>query len=295
MCLKVLATRGSRQVQNIQGGSSHTHITMLSCGSTSGTRLPPFILYKGKNLYTSWTKDGPASAMYGMSSSGWMDCELFYSWFSKMFVPAVRHLTKTGKVVLFFDGHYSHLSLPLIEKARSEGIILQCLPPNATHVLQPLDVGVFGPMKKAWKIVLQEYKLASAASCVDKSTFPKLLARLYERAFTRQHLVSAFKGTGLFPLNKAAIQCPTVNEKHIRVETEGVEKLREYFTDVLHLGAAKKASTSRKNAAHLKPRVYGKALTSDEIYEQLVRQTKSSNKSKGQQQRDMTPEEGALH
>ena len=176
--------------------------------------------------------------MYGMSSSGWMDCELFYSWFSKMFVPAVRHLTKTGKVVLFFDGHYSHLSLPLIEKARSEEIILQCLPPNATHKLQPL---VFRPMRKAWKSVLQKYKLASAASCVDKSTFPKLPARLYERAFIRQHLLSAFKGTGLFPLNKAAIQCPTVNEKPMRKETEEVEKLREYFKDVLHLGAAKKA------------------------------------------------------
>ncbi len=32
-----------------------------------------------------------------------------------MFIPAVKHLTKSGPVVLVFDGHYSHIGIRLIE------------------------------------------------------------------------------------------------------------------------------------------------------------------------------------
>ena len=93
---------------------------------------------------------GPAGALYGISESGWMDLANFLSWFVKLFVPAVSHLTATGPVFLFFDGHYSHISIELIKQARDHNIRLLCLPPNTTHLLQPLDVGLFAPLKKSW-------------------------------------------------------------------------------------------------------------------------------------------------
>ena len=34
----------------------------------------------------------------------------------------MRHLLKTGPVVLFFDGHVSHLALDLLKEARSESV-----------------------------------------------------------------------------------------------------------------------------------------------------------------------------
>ena len=143
---KVLARKGSRSVHEVGGASDHQYITVLACGNASGVRLPPFILYKGKHLYGSWTQGGPAGSCFGVSSSGWMEEANFEKWFQLQFYPAVKHLTETGPVVMFFDGHYSHLGIPLILKARSYGIHLFCLPPNTTHILQPLDIGVFGPL-----------------------------------------------------------------------------------------------------------------------------------------------------
>ena len=75
-----------------------------------------------------------------------------------MFVPAVTPLLQTGPVVLFLDGHYSHLSLQLIHHAKSKGIHLFSFPPHLTHLLQPLDVGVYGPVKKTWKAILKDHK-----------------------------------------------------------------------------------------------------------------------------------------
>ena len=36
---------------------------------------------------------------------------------------------------------------------------LLCLLPNTMHLLQPLDIGTFAPLKKAWKAILKSFKL----------------------------------------------------------------------------------------------------------------------------------------
>ena len=79
---------------------------------------------------------GPPATLYGVSESSWMDGPNFLSWFTKLFLPAVNHLTVTGPVVLFLDGHHSHISLDLIRKARDSNVIIMCLPPNTTHAKQ---------------------------------------------------------------------------------------------------------------------------------------------------------------
>ena len=101
-------------------------------------------------------QDGPAGCMYSVSDSGWMESANFLQWFEKLFLPSVRHLTSTAPVILFFDGHHSHMSIHLVELARSSNVHLFCLPPHTTHLLQPLDVAVFGPVKNAWRIVLKK-------------------------------------------------------------------------------------------------------------------------------------------
>ena len=169
---KVLARKGSKEVHETSGGSGREYYTVLAAGAADGTRLPPFILYKGSHLYLRWTNGGPAGAVYGCSDSGWMEANNFYKWFEKLFVPAVGGLLSTGPVVLFVDGHHSHLTLQTIQYARSKGVHLFCLLPHVTHILQPLDVGVYGPVKKIWKVILKEHKLETLAEKVTKEDFP---------------------------------------------------------------------------------------------------------------------------
>lgn len=55
--------------------------------------------------------------------------------------------------MLILDGHASHISTAAIEFCIRQKIILLCLPAHTTHILQPLDVGVFGPLGKLHNIV----------------------------------------------------------------------------------------------------------------------------------------------
>ena len=96
--MKIIAKRGDRNVQETVGGSGREYITILGACCADGTRLPPHILYKGKNLWNRWIQNGPAGCMYSVSDSGWMESANFFQWFEKMFLPAVKHLTATAPV-----------------------------------------------------------------------------------------------------------------------------------------------------------------------------------------------------
>ena len=101
-----------------------------------------------------------------------MEAKNFSTWFEKLFVPSVAPLLETGPAVLFVDGHHSHLTLDLIQLARSKGVHLVCLPPHTTHLLQPLDVGVYGPVKKTWKMIIKQHNLETQAERIVKEDFP---------------------------------------------------------------------------------------------------------------------------
>jgi hypothetical protein len=68
-----------------------------------------------------------------------MDRELFTKWFFSVFVP---NCGRTRPVLLIMDNHDSHISIPVVEKAIAENIVLLGLPGHSTHILQPLDVNV---------------------------------------------------------------------------------------------------------------------------------------------------------
>ena len=41
------------------GGSGREYVTVIGCGAADGTKLPPYVIYKSKNLWSSWTMGGP--------------------------------------------------------------------------------------------------------------------------------------------------------------------------------------------------------------------------------------------
>jgi hypothetical protein len=73
-----------------------------------------------------------------------MDGELFLLWFTKVFLP---NSPADKPRLLIMDNHESHLTLALVDQAKANNVELFCLPPHTTHIYQPLDVGMFRPLK----------------------------------------------------------------------------------------------------------------------------------------------------
>ena len=303
---RVLARRGAKSVYEIGGGSGREYITVLGCGSADGIKLPPFVLYKAKNLWERWTRGGLAAARYSVSDSGWMEADNFHDWFKCLFVPSVSHLLASGPVILFVDGHGSHISHSLVTTARKEGVIIMCLPPHSSHLLQPLDVACYGPLKTVWKETLKHYKLQTAATQVTKTEFPALLKKTWEKSLLAKHLQSGFKRSGLHPLSKTAVpdtklsapQCTAQVStprrhsievvglcNHIRPHLTPLRlHLRDHFAQLLVAKTQHPGTDSAKQRKKIRPDYYGQALTSDQVMmmiEQKEKEKLSKKKSKG--------------
>jgi hypothetical protein len=134
-----------------------------------------------------------------------MEAEQFIQWLKELFVPIIKRIG--GQHVLIVDGHSSHISLTAIEIYIQNNITMVCLPSQSSHILQYLEVGVYGHVKKELRLILQDYYFNSRAEKLDKENFAPLLKQLYSsnKAFATLHAVGGFQNTGLYPLNKAAI------------------------------------------------------------------------------------------
>ena len=72
----------------------------------------------------------------------------------------------------------SHFSLRVLKLCEANNIIFIALPPNSTHLTQPLDVAFFRPLKYEWRKLLLEWKLKNGDRPVSKDYFPRLLKKL---------------------------------------------------------------------------------------------------------------------
>ena len=66
------------------------------------------------------------------------------------------------------DGHSTHYCPDTILLAAKEYIILFTLPPNTTHLAQPLDKGCFGPLKSAWCKACHDYLAKNPSKVVSQ-------------------------------------------------------------------------------------------------------------------------------
>ena len=188
--------------------SSKGSTSLMFCGSAAGVLLPPYVVYKGERMYDAYAEGGPSGECFNVTKSGWFDMTIFEDWFQNIFLHADRKLQ--GRKILLADNLSSHVSLEVLRLCQKFDIHLIFLPANSTHLLQPLDVAFFAPMKRAWREILNEWRGTNEGrklGALPKVKFPVLLKKLFCRiAKDAQNILKAgFKKTGIYPLDKEEV------------------------------------------------------------------------------------------
>ena len=151
---KVVGKLGRRNVYSITSAERGKTHTILACVSAAWNVLPPMMVYPRKKCVPDKFKEGYVpGTLFKTSESRWMNAELYLEWF-RFFLQQIPPLRL---ILLIQDGRGSHVSIELIELARANNIHLLCLPAHTTHVLQPLDVGVFKSFKGNFSKACGEY------------------------------------------------------------------------------------------------------------------------------------------
>ena len=74
------------------------------------------------------------------------------------------------------------------------------MPAHTSHILQPLDVSCFGPLKKAYGSQI-ENKLRLGINHINKEEFIPAFVIAHQQAMTTRNITSGFKATGLIPFH----------------------------------------------------------------------------------------------
>ena len=156
------------------------------------------VIYDRKTIDRDMVKDEIPGTLYGLSSNGWIDQELFHQWFNHF----LQYAPQARPLLLLMDGHSTHYCPESILSASSQQVVLFVLPPNTTHLAQPLDKGCYGPLKIEWRKVCHEYITNNPGRVVTRHSFSELFAKAWMRSMTVKNIVSAFRTCGIYPIDR---------------------------------------------------------------------------------------------
>jgi len=78
------------------------------------------------------------------------------------------------------------------------------MPPHSSHILQPLDVGCFSPLKRAYGREIRGLA-NSHINYIDKKAFLASFKEVFDSSFSKENIQSSFRATGLVPHNPEAV------------------------------------------------------------------------------------------
>lgn len=193
---KVLVVDNQHPYQeNINTSGGHLSINMAI--SAAGRCLPLMLIFSKsmpRNL------DGlPNDWMLEKSPKGYMNGDLFVKWLKELFIP---NCGRSRPVLLIMDNLASHLSPDTIDVAQQNQIELLCLPPNSTHMLQPLDVAVFHKFKSIYSKLVNQ--LGYTVTNIPREKIPHVIKHSCN-SLCPQDYTTAFRRAGIWPTDQAVV------------------------------------------------------------------------------------------
>lgn len=147
---KTIANTGEKTIGILKSGSNNLRITVCLTICADGTKLKPFIVFKGKpNAAIENDLYGPNGILpEGVEGCcqevAWMDAMNSPLWISRVWLP---HVAEVNRSFLLLDDFACHKQ-PLYKQMLGDcGTRVEMIPPNYTNVLQPCDVGINKPFK----------------------------------------------------------------------------------------------------------------------------------------------------
>ena len=92
-------------------------LTVVGCVSAAGFCMPPMVILDRKTLPPSFAEGKVPGTIYGLSSNGWIDQEL---WFTNHFL---KYIPSTRPILLLLDGHKSHYNPETIHLAAEKDCV----------------------------------------------------------------------------------------------------------------------------------------------------------------------------
>ena len=82
------------------------------------------------------------------------------------------------------------------------------LPPNSTYLTQPMDLGLFAPLKRAINEALCTYIITNTSVDIEKKDLLGIIGQAFVASMTEANIRSSFRKAGLFPFDPSQVTVP---------------------------------------------------------------------------------------
>lgn len=195
----VVTTSDKHSRASLAQPGSREWATVIQGVNARGWTIPPFVILKGQYHLANWYTECnlPGDWVLATAKNGWTTTERGVEW-----IKHFDHHTRSRGVgthrLLILDGHESHHSVEFELYCEEHNIVTLCMPPHASHLLQLLDVGCFGPLKQAYGRQVEDLMRASV-SHVSKVEFLCAFREAFASALTADNVCAGFAKSGLVP------------------------------------------------------------------------------------------------
>lgn len=177
-------------------------IEVIFFSGADGSIPPPMLIYPRKRLERQMcTVPSGQEFVAGKSENGWITFETLFEYCTNGFNDWLTNQEITRPILVFTDWHDTRSNYFLAERLTTLGIVLVGLLPNTTHLLQPLDVGVFGPLQGKWSKTSSEWRRNNPDDNLTPNNFASVFIPFYYESIRAEHIISGFRKTGIHPFD----------------------------------------------------------------------------------------------
>ena len=190
-------------------------VTVIQSICAAGYATPPFIIYKGRVHISAWYEETgiPRDWKLSVSENGWTNNVLGLAWL-KHFDAHTKARQVGGYRLLVLDGHESHCSQDFKDYCLEHKILTLCMPPHSSHILQPLDVVCFSPLKQKYSQRVRDLARRRVFH-INKEGFLPAFRDAFFDVFTEENCRKAFEASGLVPTNAQVV----IDRLEVRLRT----------------------------------------------------------------------------
>jgi hypothetical protein len=139
---RVIVPRVVKQLYTLSP-ENRVSITIIEAVSAARQNIPLVLVVPGKIHIEAWYPENlSGNELILLLETGYSNSQLALRWLQHFIEHTAPHSPENLKLLLL-DSHKSHRSDEFLTLAAESYIILLAFPSHLTHVLQPLDVGVF--------------------------------------------------------------------------------------------------------------------------------------------------------
>jgi len=163
----------------------HVHLKLYIVGLGAGRVVVAYLCYAGYwfAIFILW-----------IICISCTNTDITFQWFQEVFEPRTRPMNGINQhCILVLDGHSTHVeNYEFIKYAIDHNIHLLCLPSHSTHVLLPLNVGIFSPLTTYYKQELEDHVHQQGPyGRIKKGDIFPMLQRARQKTFQPETIRSA--------------------------------------------------------------------------------------------------------